>query len=61
MGGPGTVDGEDREEFANFLLCRIEKDSTVYPSTEHFFQAHKTLDRAERQDTLICTAAQSTT
>uniref|UniRef100_A0A7S0ZPS5 NADAR domain-containing protein n=1 Tax=Noctiluca scintillans TaxID=2966 RepID=A0A7S0ZPS5_NOCSC len=50
MGGPGTVDGQEREEFANFLPCRIEKDGIVYPSAEHFFQAHKTLDRAERQD-----------
>jgi len=38
------VDGEERDEFANFLPCRIEKNGIVYKSAEHFFQAHKTLD-----------------
>ena len=46
-----TVDGEEREEFANSL--RIEQEGIVHSFVEHFFQAHKTLDRAERQDTLI--------
>lgn len=39
---------QEREEFANFLPCRIEKDGVVYPSAEHFFQAHKTLDARRR-------------
>lgn len=49
MGGPGLVDGRERDEFANFLPCRIEKDGIVYPSAEHFFQAHKTLNPAQRE------------
>mmetsp|Transcript_79064 Transcript_79064/g.164223 ORF Transcript_79064/g.164223 Transcript_79064/m.164223 type:complete len:164 (+) Transcript_79064:52-543(+) len=49
MGGPGTVDGEEREEFANFLPCRIEEDGIVYRSAEHYFQAHKTEDLAMRK------------
>ncbi|CAE7784604.1 ybiA [Symbiodinium sp. CCMP2456] len=49
MGGPGFVDGEERDEFANFFPCSIEKDGIVYPSAEHFFQAHKTLEEKQRQ------------
>eukprot|EP00927_Polykrikos_kofoidii_P075367 TRINITY_DN71536_c0_g1_i1.p1 TRINITY_DN71536_c0_g1~~TRINITY_DN71536_c0_g1_i1.p1 ORF type:complete len:185 (-),score=34.57 TRINITY_DN71536_c0_g1_i1:13-567(-) len=49
MGGPGLVDGEERDEFANFLPCSITKDGITYPSAEHFFQAHKTTDLVERQ------------
>lgn len=49
MGGPGFVDGTERDEFANFLPCSIEKDGIVYPSAEHFFQAHKSLDLEHRK------------
>eukprot|EP00930_Biecheleria_cincta_P061768 TRINITY_DN47316_c0_g1_i1.p1 TRINITY_DN47316_c0_g1~~TRINITY_DN47316_c0_g1_i1.p1 ORF type:complete len:223 (+),score=32.71 TRINITY_DN47316_c0_g1_i1:19-687(+) len=49
MGGPGFVDGEEREEFAFFLPCRIEKEGIVYPSAEHFFQTHNTLDWEQRK------------
>eukprot|EP00929_Paragymnodinium_shiwhaense_P009175 TRINITY_DN113238_c0_g1_i1.p1 TRINITY_DN113238_c0_g1~~TRINITY_DN113238_c0_g1_i1.p1 ORF type:complete len:170 (+),score=28.91 TRINITY_DN113238_c0_g1_i1:55-564(+) len=49
MGGPGYVDGEEREEFDNFYPCCIEKDGICYPSAEHFFHAHKTLDVEKRE------------
>ncbi|CAJ1416302.1 unnamed protein product [Effrenium voratum] len=40
---------KEQEEFANFFPCRIEKDGVAYPSAEHFFQAHKTLEDAQRR------------
>ena len=49
MGGPALVDGEERHEFDNFHPCSIEKDGVIYPSAEHFFQAHKSVDPAERR------------
>lgn len=50
MGGPGRVDGADRDEFSNFLPAPITaQDGTVYASVEHYFQAHKTRDAAARR------------
>ena len=50
MGGPGYVDGDQRDEFDNFYPCaRLEKDGIHYVSVENFFQAHKTLDPAEHR------------
>eukprot|EP01062_Namystynia_karyoxenos_P070242 TRINITY_DN65629_c0_g1_i1.p2 TRINITY_DN65629_c0_g1~~TRINITY_DN65629_c0_g1_i1.p2 ORF type:complete len:191 (+),score=58.47 TRINITY_DN65629_c0_g1_i1:67-573(+) len=48
MGGPGYVDGEEVEEFDNFYPCEVPHEGICYPSAEHFFQAHKTLDLQER-------------
>ena len=49
MGGPGHVDGADRDEFANFLPATISTDGLRYASVEHYFQAHKTLDLEARR------------
>lgn len=35
---------------SNFYPCRIEYDGIIYPSSEHAFQAAKTLSRGERRD-----------
>lgn len=41
----------NNEEFTYFeeSSWQIRKDGIVYPSAEHFFQAHKTLDLAQRR------------
>lgn len=34
---------------SNFYLCNVEYEGIIYPSSEHAFQAAKTLDISERQ------------
>lgn len=34
---------------SNFHLCRIEHEGIIYPSTEHAYQAAKTLDEQQRK------------
>ena len=42
------------EFLSNFVWCSVVLDGVVYPSTEHAYQAAKTLDHKERQ--MICLA-----
>lgn len=43
----------DYRFLSNFWGCRIAYEGVVYPSTEHAYQAAKTLDEDERADILF--------
>lgn len=44
---------------SNFYLVRVEVDGLIYPSTEHAYQAQKTLDSDLRQMFMVGTPGQA--
>jgi ribA/ribD-fused uncharacterized protein len=47
----------DYRFLSNFYSCPVEFEGIIYPSSEHAYQAAKTLDQDERIAVKICTTA----
>ena len=39
---------------SNFYMCPVKYEGVMYPSSEHAFQAAKTIDKSKRKNILAC-------